>query len=269
MPLSSQGAPQSASGDESPHAVVPKASDRRPKNPYAAPDTDDLAQEEADIAHAEAAGYTDQSGIVLLTSALLCVQFVLALGKGIACLLLNTSTIGPEYGTELVDATQHAATGLQYLFWITWLPFGAFLVRSNKNARVFGLTSLAFTPASMVWWYCVPLLSFVRPFQAVKAVWAASAPSEENSVAENDTNIVTLWWTAWLVDMFVSKIINFALTDPEPYSHNVALAVEAATSAVLYFLALRMVRALHARQQQRATEAIAQPEDPVSAFFQD
>jgi hypothetical protein len=269
MPLPSPGTPGSASGDESPHTVAPKASDRRPKNPYAAPDCDDQAQEAAPIAHAEAAGYKSQSRVVLLISALLSVQFVLALSKGIACLLLNTGTLGSQYGTELVDATQHASTGLQYLFWATWLPFGTFLVRANKNARVFGMTSVAFSPASMVWWYFVPLLSLVRPFQAVKAVWAASAPTEEDSVAENDSNIVPLWWTAWLVDMFVSRLINFALSDPEPYTYNIALAVECATSAVLYFFALRMVRALHARQQQRATEEIAQPEDPVAAFFKD
>ncbi len=224
-------------------------------NPYAAPDTESAAPEEASVAAAEDRGYKNQDLVVLVLTALLVVQAGLGAFKGGACVVLNTATLAPEMETTAVTATEHVATAMQYLYYATMLPFGMFLVRSNKNARVFGMASIAYTPGSMVWWFCVPLLNLVRPYQAVKAVWDGSAPTEGDVVSTTDGNVVLFWWVAWLGEKVGSQLANFMLSGASVQLHNNVLAIDAVSMAALCALALRMIRALHARQQRRAAEA--------------
>ena len=94
---------------------------------------------------------------------------------------------------------------VQVSYLVSLLPFGLFLVRANKNATAFG-RQLSFSPASMVWWFCVPFLNLVRPYEAVKSVWDASVSTRFYSF-ERD-NVLTLWWGFWVMD----NIVNYGLS---------------------------------------------------------
>jgi len=59
-------------------------------------------------------------------------------------------------------------TSVVVLVWI----YGA-----NRNAHAIGATGMRFTPGWAVGWYFIPIFNLWKPYQAMKEIWKASAPS--------------------------------------------------------------------------------------------
>ena len=216
-------------------------------NPYQAPR---VSSQPELAATAALPGFTDQARLVLILTALLGVQIALGATNALACILLNFGPFDEELETRLVQATDLVAKADFWLYLVTLIPFGSFLFRANKNARALSGGPREFSPASMVWWFAVPFLNLVRPFQAVRAVWDASTPTREPA----GRSILPLWWALWLVTSLASRVSDRLTVGAEPDVHNYINAVINCLAATLAGVALLMVRALRDRQLECASE---------------
>ena len=187
-----------------------------------------------------------QATLVVILTGLLGIQAAMSGVNALGCVALNVVTPTVESEELLVSWTNHLAEAITWCYRGTLLPFGMFLVRANKNARALSEAPMQFTPASMVWWFAVPFLSLVRPYQAVKEVWRHSAPPADG--VPINSSLIEWWWIAWLASTLGSGFIGFAMRGVEVVLHNFLAAFDNAISCVLCLLATRMIRQLHQRQ---------------------
>jgi hypothetical protein len=219
-------------------------------NPYLAPkvpgDVLELAEGRAPP------GFVDQSRIVLALTGLLGLQFLFGAFNALACIALNVAVFDADRETFVVDLTNTLA-GVDYtLYLATLIPFGIFLVRANKSASALCGFPLEYTPASMVWWFAVPLANLIKPLHAVRAVWDASAPASGS--ASSGHGLLTLWWSLWIAASVGTRIGNVLTRDAEPEFHNFISTMTNGVGAGLALAAWLMVRALDERQRRRAAE---------------
>lgn len=71
-----------------------------------------------------------------------------------------------QYMTRLSRLGAYALSGILILAWI---------YRANANASGLGAAGMQFTPAWAVGWYFVPVANLVKPFDAMREIWRASA----------------------------------------------------------------------------------------------
>lgn len=215
-------------------------------NPYQAP----VESAEPPVVGTASPGFVDQSTLVTLLTGLLGLQAIVAGGNAAACVALNVATLDFDAETFLVTTTNQAASFDVWLYWATLVPFGMFLFRANKNARAISGKAPTFTPASMVWWYAVPFMNLIRPYQAVLEVWDLSTLSETLPVR---SGVLPAWWAAWLLGTISPRITAALTVDAEPFFHNNVAAFENTTSLALCVLAATVVRQLDARQRRATT----------------
>ncbi len=126
------------------------------------------------------------------------------------------------------------------------------LDRAQKPKRAVSIER--FTPASMLWWYLVPVFGFFRPYQAMKAVWGQSARAA-NASAQPGDEAVWQWWAAWLtwlaMVIFNQRVLRLEL---EPWQRFGFVSLKTAVGLGLCGFTLRLVHALAARQCRRAAE---------------
>ncbi|HTJ84290.1 MAG TPA: DUF4328 domain-containing protein [Polyangiaceae bacterium] len=227
-----------------------------PLNPYAPPKSTSGVEPRAEAPRLEGPDgpYKDQSSVVAILRVLLA---LMGLNEGVAavvCLALNQETIDGETSDALVRTSAILVGVTSLLFLVIAIPFGRFLVQANRNARVLGGTPLGFTPGSMVWWFVVPFANWVRPYQAVRAVWDASAPRRDGARPVGTSSVLTPWWAAWLLDTLGSRMITGLGSSSDPAERNFLLAGSHLAGVALCFFAERLVRLLHERQVARAEE---------------
>lgn len=99
-------------------------------------------------------------------------------------------------------------------------------VRAAKNVRVFGAKSLMHPPASMVWWWFVPVLNLIRPHQAIVEVWKASVAAargrSEAWASVPAPKFLLLWWTLTLISVVMVPVTWWQ--GAASFSHEVAKA---------------------------------------------
>jgi hypothetical protein len=160
--------------------------------------------------------------------------------------------------------------------WPRVVLFAWFLVGSNKNARAFIRAEeprkrvqapllLHFSPASMVWWFAVPIFNLFKPYSALKAVWNASLPtsgSAQNKLASETWH----WWLAHLLAFFFAlqhvgsaMIMRWIEPNLTLALHNLRsspelLALHSLSDSAAALFALRMILAMNERQRLRAVE---------------
>ena len=213
-------------------------------NPYAPPVAAAVAEPEVSLPHVQAT-------LVMLLTGLLLLQAGVAGAKAVACVALNLVTFDFQTEESVVEATNYLATAGIWLYFTTMVPFGVFLVRANRNARAISDGVMYFTPASMVWWYAVPIFSLFKPYQAVREVWVHSMPSAQfERGLPIDHSLLGWWWGAWLASSLVAKISSMILAGAEPVTHNAIMAFENTLSATLCLLALQLVRRLDRLQRE-------------------
>ena len=236
-------------------------------NPYAAPGTDEADEPKRPAPAAHAEGYRAQSAVVRALVVLLGIQGAMHAFNGVACAIVLAGA--PTSVTQgLVRISSGVGAVHQAFYWLGVLGFGMFVVRANKNARAFiaatGGPNLAadfaawqpingFSPASMVWWYFVPIFCWFKPYQATQAVWFCSAPDSSGIETAAQGGVLTAWWVSWLA----LTLWNIAQSMPgklDVHTHNLLSTVTGALGAGACVAALMMVRALQQRQVVRAAE---------------
>jgi hypothetical protein len=236
-------------------------------NPYAAPGTDDADEPKRPAPAAHAEGYRAQSTVARALAVLLGIQGAMHVFNGVACAIVLAGS--PKSATREVLLISGKIGALhQVLYWVGVIAFGMFVVRCNKNARAFiaatpshGLAAdfsawqpiNGFSPASMLWWYFVPIFCWFKPYQATQAVWFCSAPDSSGIEAAAQGDVLIAWWASWLA-LTLWNMAQSMLGQLDVHTHNVLGTVTGGLGAVACMAALSMVRALQGRQVVRAAE---------------
>ena len=214
-------------------------------NPYAAP-THEEATSDAISAPALDAGYVSQRRWVQLVGALFSVQ--IGLDLALAC---TTFALNAVVSIELWDVNRGLLGASRLFFILALLPFFVFLVRANRNARAIGHFVPRFSPASMVWWFFVPIFGLLRPVQAVRSVWFSS---QSEASDDDGADIVRLWWWLCVAHLIVGQTVLVSSGVTLPGSRNLPLVVASLFEVTVFVVATRLVHALHHRQELRAAE---------------
>ena len=106
-----------------------------------------------------------------------------------------------QHVTRPLRLAAYAVPGILILAW-TW--------RANANARGLGAAGLRFTPGWAVGWYFVPVANLVKPYDAMREIWRASAhPRGWSQLAEP---LSLRWWWIFLLLAIGLGIIARLLT---------------------------------------------------------
>jgi hypothetical protein len=91
------------------------------------------------------------------------------------------------------------------IFILTAIAFLGWIYRANTNARALGARGMQFTPGWSIGWYFIPILSFWKPYQAMKEIWQASKSPDSWSSQDPVAPLVSNWWTLWLAANFLGQ----------------------------------------------------------------
>ena len=139
---------------------------------------------------------------------------------------------------ELFDGL-NSITGIPilFLFLLTILLFGIWIVRANKNVRALGARELSMSPGWALGYFFIPILNLWKPKTAMNQLWLASQnPSTWNGNPKEKSQVVDKWWGLWLASLAVSNsemhYFNKAVT-VEDYNKAMMIGLVASICSIL------------------------------------
>jgi hypothetical protein len=139
---------------------------------------------------------------------------------------------------ELFDLL-NSITGIPilFLFLLTILLFGIWIVRANKNVRALGARELSMSPGWALGYFFIPILNLWKPKTAMNQLWLASHnPSTWNGNPKEKSQVVDKWWGLWLASLAVSNsemhYLNKAVT-VEDYNQAMLFGIVASICSIL------------------------------------
>jgi len=85
------------------------------------------------------------------------------------------------------------------------------MYRANTNIRALGTQGVTYTPGWCAGYWFVPFLNLVRPYQAMKEIYQASASSDTVASQSKSWQFATvpgvfsIWWFCWIVGNIASR----------------------------------------------------------------
>jgi hypothetical protein len=134
--------------------------------------------------------------------------------------------------------------GSLLVFMVTAAVFLGWFHRSYRNLAALGATDRQFSPASAVGSWFIPVAGFWKPYRAMHEMWRAGDIS-----AVGSSNLIRLWWAAWLVSLVLFNVAAFSGADDHFVSWQGALSAQATVLAAV--LAILVIRSVSARQDER------------------
>ena len=195
---------------------------------------------------------------------LLAVAEVLSIVVGIAQVASPDTTV--DLDEEGLMSIWLMLQGMVYLlkfpvYIFTVVTFLIWLHRAHSNLGALRAENLEFTPGWAVGWWFIPFANLVKPYQAVREVWAESDPDIDpnervflSASLRTAPTYMGVWWGMWLTSNFAANITS-RVYDPDTMS-NVAVGgalfiVTGVLSATAAVLALLVVRDITERQSTR------------------
>jgi len=153
-----------------------------------------------------------------------------------------------------------AVIGIGLLMFLVHIPtvvmFCVWLFRMGKNARALGARHMNYSAGWAVGSFFIPILNLFRPFQAVREIEQASdphaGPTDWHRVQPSGR--VGLWWTFWLLSNFMAQVVTRMSWNSDPQIAHASSLVglfEAGITTVAAIMAIRVVRHLHALQEEK------------------
>jgi len=159
------------------------------------------------------------------------------------------------------------------LFIVGAVLFCLWAHRANRNARALGAQGMEFTPGWTVGWFFIPIAHLFKPYQAIREIYRASEPDEEEYwPTAKVPSFFPAWWGAWIVSNILGNqqiALAFSL-DPEALALGTWLGVvTTALSLVATVLVIWIIRAIGERQALKHRSLSGQPgeaapSDPVA-----
>jgi hypothetical protein len=141
--------------------------------------------------------------------------------------------------------------------------------RANSNLRPLGVLDHEYSSRWAVGSWFVPFLNLVVPFQIIRAIWRESDPDTVNAnggfsgwnYSGAGEFILNVWWGFWIGANIVGRISErISLRAEELSEYAFACQVSIFASALIVIaalLALRVVRGVNARQEERYKRLMA------------
>ena len=129
-------------------------------------------------------------------------------------------------------------------FTLTTAVFLGWFHRSYRNLAALGVRDRQFSPASAVGCWFVPVAGLWKPYRAATEIWRAGDPA-----AVGPSNLIRLWWAAWLISLVLFNVAAFSSVDNDFVSSQGALSAQATVLAAV--LAILVIRSVSARQDDR------------------
>jgi len=172
--------------------------------------------------------------------------------------LIGRINAGQPYdGSALtaIDVRSKAINVLGYALRIASIVlFCFFMPRANRNARWFR-SPMWITPGWAAGYFFIPVLSFWKPYQAMKEIWRGSDP--DPTVLPFTVRVpalLPLWWAFWLAHGVAGRVLEYLNKTTAPEAFPTRAWVDLARSLltiVAILLAIAVVRAVARRQDER------------------
>jgi|ETNmetMinimDraft_2_1059921.scaffolds.fasta_scaffold25445_2 hypothetical protein len=150
--------------------------------------------------------------LILLLKATVLISLIAVISDIFEIILLNDMKTGNfDYLTiedqTIVNDTRQQLIGIIQisLLIITGIVFLRWIYFSNSNSQSLGATGMQFTPGWSIGWYFVPIMTFFKPYQAMKEIWQTSKNTENWSLVKAPS-LLPQWWTLWLISLFLGNI---------------------------------------------------------------
>jgi hypothetical protein len=187
----------------------------------------------------------------------------LSVGAGIM-LHVVTLALGPLSPKDLIGIMLLGILSLatQVVSLVAPVLFLMWMYQASKNVHAFGRLGLTFTPGWCVGWWFVPFASMVMPYQALKEIFRASAPTA-NVGADADVawrtgtvpSTFLLWWGTYVTNGFVGLVavglsVSSALKhEPASATAGLLLGISLFLSAMSAVSVIAIMRVIHRRQE--------------------
>ncbi len=113
-----------------------------------------------------------------------------------------------------------------FLFLLSIVLFGIWIVRANKNVRALGARELSISPGWALGHFFIPILNLWKPKTAMNQLWLASHnPTTWNGSPNEKSQVVDKWWGLW--------IASLACGNSEMHYFNKAVTVEDYNKAMM------------------------------------
>jgi hypothetical protein len=144
------------------------------------------------------------------------------------------------------------ASGIHVLFIsVLIILFFVWINRSCKNGWLLDGPRMKTTPGWAVGYYFIPILTFWKPFTAMKEIRSASYGSDTAL-----RSILPLWWTFWLISLFLNIYIfgcHMDADNQESYLMACKLDLVSVPVEIIHnYLAIALVTGVTLAQQRRA-----------------
>ncbi len=229
-------------------------------------------------------GHTRAMWAVGMILAVMCLDVMLAGSTYLQIGLLDRVRLGlrPTPAQAAANNARQQLLALAKLaFYIgSAIPFLMWFHRAHRNLPALGNRRLEYTPGWAVGAWFVPILNLFRPYQIMREVWKGSDPENLQTSypgGAGGSAMVGWWWALFIVMGVSGNMTNINSTDRSLdglITTSWTLIVSSLLSLPAGLLAILMVRAVDANQQQRyqlfldqaAAAPPKRPETPADDF---
>ncbi len=234
-------------------------SDQLSQNPFAAPLTQAQGDENESVAFEPIDGRVRATTTAIWFAVAAHAAYFIGIHTGI----LDATALDVETEAGFSDAAMALSITAVAIFLgmlASMVLTAMTLPRANRNARLLA-EGIQFSPASTVWWYFVPFMNLVRPYQAMAEMWNGSEPNAQVpwTFTRSTPTLLNVWWAAWLGALAMEKV------EDRLFNHDMAL------SSVLFIVAgvlfIRILAGLARRQtlRRQSLEAVGRFPGPFTA----
>jgi hypothetical protein len=183
-------------------------------------------------------------------------------------LKLGTFSSRPDADTaaDASDTRQQIVGIVQFvLFLVSGVVILKWIHRANYNARQLGANGMEFTPGMSVGWYFIPFANLVKPYQAMKEIWKASA-NPADWTREVAPGLLGVWWLFWIASNLLGnatfRMSMRAETIDELIASNVVTQLSDFSEIPLCVVFLFIVRRIDGMQREHRMERLAPMTEP-------
>lgn len=252
--------------------------DDGPLNPYDTPDTIPVEEPQGPVSLPDGpyGPYRDNRVLARWVVGALLVYGLFVVFWAVVNLLCTYSVAASS--SETLD---RIVTGAEAVSWVTigtFVVFGVWIVRSAKNAWLFGqlkrrLSSrgkgryqdfISTTPGWCVGWYFIPIANFWKPYVAMREIVRTSTTGQKIP-----GYLMPFWWTLWLLSSLGDSLTGDTSSSfTSNWDVHVSAAVWTSASGInmaLTVIALQLIRTTTRLQHDSAVHFSAMDPDRLKS----
>jgi hypothetical protein len=95
------------------------------------------------------------------------------------------------------------------IVWLVWQH------RSQANLHAARVRELEYSPGWAVGWWLIPFANFVKPFQTMRELWAASGGDQRWRLVKT-WPLIGWWWAGWIGGVILDRVAAYSINDDRP-----------------------------------------------------